>query len=1267
MPTVDGHPDQVSLLNNHELKQNLFKCVTHLKRLAKDQLQGPQPVNEKIYLALEKELASINCSHEVKRRIKSAYEKAVKYATESNYRKRNFALDIYIELQESLDDKRLLESIKQSELLSYSYLTLFPNHDIDIPLTRDPSYYQSIGINSEEITRRKEHFEFNKSSMDEEARLKCEAEIIAMEIAYRENKSDNNLIMARAFGILGMFVGLALMIAAPFVTFGLTLPIGIAVIVPSIWAGLGYNGMSKSERAEIDDKNKELQSIDSNLRRIRLVKHLSSSDPSLDFDRLCSLFGREYILLGTHTFKNAHLNDNRLVCILYDKYIHTPNQPLSDALSRLLDNPNVISQAKSGETLGLVLHIAARAGRLDVVQSLLDTPETAEKANWAKNLALKAAVKHGHKEVYDYLMQNSAVVKDAAIDDNVVLRYAIRAEQFEMAADLLQMPVVLQNAAVLDNAIIRLIHEHSKDNDQNYDSVVRQLLANEFVLRQALDGDSQNIVLELILRTHNMEALQNIMAAAVDKHVGIGVRFYERVIKQVLFTENNDAMTFLLSTQPDKICEVIADEGTAVLEYAVDLASEGNSISFAVLEKLMKMPQLEKTLDKRDNSLLRLVYEKWSEAQEQSVWSPILENLFNNVQVNKSARSGEGFGIMLELAASHGRLDVIDRLLDSREQQDKAHCRNNRALIAAVKSGQIEVVLRLLEIPNVLQNAADKNCTMLHAAIAGGNPVMVARVLEIPGIAQQGALRINSILLSVQNACASGSESAKSVAAVLLSNPEIIAAAKSDQCIGIALALAELTGEQKIIQELKDFATLQDAPSMQMLSSRSSKPESEALRKAIQQIVGYDDDYIAKYIDKVDAEAKEVLGSYYSHKSNILLNSQQIQGIGQYLEANQDAIAAWFADNPDDEVLRIGKKVSQRDSQLQKGNIDRTIEIHRGTDGGFQICVAISSKLADGQKEAKLAMKGAWKKVTRMVLLNPNDLLAETKLLGRVSKRQEEPTQEMFDEIAIERIVYDEEYSRTTVGRRYQKESGKTVVRTSETSAIGDLRILMGPYATEIYQSDSSYDSNDHSGSILRIMERIAADILDCMQKIHSKGYVHNDIKPDNILLVRDNQGLLRARISDFGLTKKAGQDCPGYTIQYASPQINQIALQSETDSAYVDHVLKGLAGYAVYKDMKDRGRLPKLKEETHQKDDMWSVGITLCAFAGITYFANKNSIKQNLAANSAHPFIKKHSYLLTDLLSDKRESRPNAEAARKQLDNPQPSLGNRIRRTFGF
>jgi serine/threonine-protein kinase len=48
----------------------------------------------------------------------------------------------------------------------------------------------------------------------------------------------------------------------------------------------------------------------------------------------------------------------------------------------------------------------------------------------------------------------------------------------------------------------------------------------------------------------------------------------------------------------------------------------------------------------------------------------------------------------------------------------------------------------------------------------------------------------------------------------------------------------------------------------------------------------------------------------------------------------------------------------------------------------------------------------------------------------------------------------------------------------------------------------------------------IAAQVLDALSRIHAQGVVHRDIKPDNVMLTRDDSGTYQAKLMDFGIAR---------------------------------------------------------------------------------------------------------------------------------------------------
>jgi len=73
-------------------------------------------------------------------------------------------------------------------------------------------------------------------------------------------------------------------------------------------------------------------------------------------------------------------------------------------------------------------------------------------------------------------------------------------------------------------------------------------------------------------------------------------------------------------------------------------------------------------------------------------------------------------------------------------------------------------------------------------------------------------------------------------------------------------------------------------------------------------------------------------------------------------------------------------------------------------------------------------------------------------------------------------------------------------------------------------------------------LKKLLIDVLEGLKYLHNEGMIHRDIKPQNILLGRDKQNRLVAKIADFGISKNADSSQASAsillgTIEYMAPE----------------------------------------------------------------------------------------------------------------------------------
>ncbi len=84
-------------------------------------------------------------------------------------------------------------------------------------------------------------------------------------------------------------------------------------------------------------------------------------------------------------------------------------------------------------------------------------------------------------------------------------------------------------------------------------------------------------------------------------------------------------------------------------------------------------------------------------------------------------------------------------------------------------------------------------------------------------------------------------------------------------------------------------------------------------------------------------------------------------------------------------------------------------------------------------------------------------------------------------------------------------------------TALGDPFIVM-----ELLRGESLAEALERDGRLTAVRAvQLLLPIADGLAAAHAKGFVHRDVKPDNVFLALDDEGQLRPKLVDFGIVKQ--------------------------------------------------------------------------------------------------------------------------------------------------
>lgn len=97
----------------------------------------------------------------------------------------------------------------------------------------------------------------------------------------------------------------------------------------------------------------------------------------------------------------------------------------------------------------------------------------------------------------------------------------------------------------------------------------------------------------------------------------------------------------------------------------------------------------------------------------------------------------------------------------------------------------------------------------------------------------------------------------------------------------------------------------------------------------------------------------------------------------------------------------------------------------------------------------------------------------------------------------------------------------------------------------------------------------LVARLCEAVERVHDAGFVHNDLKPDDILIWKRPEGGLEVVLLDLGLAARSKRGGPGGTVAYAAPERLEGEAGSERSDiwalgAIVFELLAGTRAYAA-------------------------------------------------------------------------------------------------------
>jgi len=327
--------------------------------------------------------------------------------------------------------------------------------------------------------------------------------------------------------------------------------------------------------------------------------------------------------------------------------------------------------------------------------------------------------------------------------------------------------------------------------------------------------------------------------------------------------------------------------------------------------------------------------------------------------------------------------------------------------------------------------------------------------------------------------------------------------------------------------------------------------------------------------------------------SKVLSRAAFIEIINYFLINQDEELSAQLNDDEKkknqahlDKIVTLKRGEAYRLAKESSG-LPRTVNILCGVDGELQLIVETKSKLADDTKQQLLIKKGAYKTGKPAWRIDSE----EAQLFNLVTRPEgESDIKNVRAEVDISRKMVSTEVAEYQLGVLFHdKRTGKAKISVYAVMAEANLEDVL---SSKIYPlSQNQKDS-------------LILDLVKGVKTFHDKGYVHQDLKPNNALVYGNATEGYHLKLIDFGLTQKQGDSTkePLATATHVSPEIAYYfsAPNSSQYSYFSASNCGDTLGYQLYKAKENAKLFPEdgskrgALSDPDTANDMWALGIVI-------------------------------------------------------------------------